>query len=348
MKIKKIKFFFIKSLSDNYLKNTLNSLKKTIPSRLEIDYTIIKELDQREKTLNHILEIRDKNEDIFIVADDIEFIDGWFESLENNYFKGDIIGFSTLFPNSNKVQDYGYDFIQINNDLTYRGLYKNHDLDNVNIDKPRICDAICGCAMFIKSDVFNKVPSFSLDGNNRVGEIIYSHEAKRKGLKTIVLNSFLFHGGISTKVNKNINLSSISWLYEKESWKNNVKKYFYDVVPSINYTMLLSDELIDIISSSKNINIYGCGTIADFILSQKIASKFTISSGLSEEVGKKFHKNLVEDIKKINLNDFDFTLITSIGYENEIINSYFNNKINSTVTMKKEIINNKIILNLIK
>ena len=348
MKIKKIKFYFIKSLSDDYLKNTIRSLKNTIPSHLLIDYTVVDELGQREKTLNHIINIREKNQDIFIVADDIEFIDGWFESLEDNYLNGDIIGFSTLFPNSNIVQDYGYDFIKINDDLTYRGLYKNDNLNSVKINKPRTCDSICGCAMFIKSDVFNKVPSFSMDGNNRIGEIIYTHEAKRKGLKTIVLNSFLFHGGISTKVNENIKLSSISWLYEKDLWMANVKKHFYDVIPLEDYKMIISDELIDILKSSNNVNIYGCGTIAEFILAQNLISRFTISSGLTEEVGKFFHNNLVQDVKKINLNDYDFTMITPIGYEKEIIKSYFkpNNTSSRIITLKKETKNNIITLTL--
>ena len=90
-------------------------------------YFIFDELNQREETLNHILKSVDNESDIFIVADDVVFTNGWFESLEKNYEKGDIISFSTLFPDSNIIQDYGYDFIKIDGDLSIEDFTKTRN-----------------------------------------------------------------------------------------------------------------------------------------------------------------------------------------------------------------------------
>jgi len=325
MIFKKINIYFIKSLSDRYIHKTIKSLYNTIPQNIEVNYTIVEELNQREETLNHILTLNKDKREILIIADDIEFIDGWFESLQSNYSKGDIIGFSTLFPDSDIVQDYGYDFVTINNKLSYKGLFKNENINKVNIDKVRVCDSVCGCAMFIKGEVLNNVKEFPLDGNNRIGEMIYSKLAKDKGFKTIVLDKFLYHGGISTKTNKDINLSSISWLIEKDNWGYNVKKYFKDVNPKLNYTRLMSKKLINYLNKSKQILVYGCGTIADFILGFENDYNFDICSGLKEEIGKKFHEKIIMNVNKVDKLKYDLILITPVGYEDFIKKEYFSN-----------------------
>ena len=315
MIFKYIYIYFIKGLPDKYLDKTIKTLYDTIPKNIEVNYTIVEELNQREETLNHILTLNKHKRDILIIADDIEFIEGWFESLQLNYLKGDIIGFSTLFPNSEIVQDYGYDFVTINNKLSYKGLFKNENLNKVNIDKVRECDSVCGCAMFIKGEVLSNIKEFPLDGNNRIGEMIYSKLAKDKGFKTIVLDKFLYHGGISTKKNKDINLSSISWLIEKNQWENNVEKYFRDVNPKFNYTRLMSKKLLNSLNKSKLILVYGCGTIADFILGFENDYNFDICSGLKEEIGKKFHKKTIIDVNKVDKLKYDLILITAVQFK---------------------------------
>ena len=61
-------------------------------------------------------------------------------------------------------------------------------------------------------------------------------------------------------------LSSISWLYERSKWKENVIKYFNDVKPKKIYSKIsnqLHKELYH-----KKVLIYGCGTIAYFIINE--------------------------------------------------------------------------------
>ena len=69
----------------------------------------------------------------------------------------------------------------------------------------------------LKSNVIKKNNHFPLDGNNRVGEMIYIKKAHDLGFNTIVLIIFISWRNFY-KQNKNINLSSISWLYEREKW----------------------------------------------------------------------------------------------------------------------------------
>ena len=331
--------FFIRTLPISYLLKTIESFFSTLPTSIQnLDFTVVGERSQREETLNYILSIRDKNKDVFIVADDIVFRPGWYESLEEYFDKGEILGFPMLFPGKTRVQDIGYDFIEVDGELTYRGLYKNAELENVQVPAYRYCDSICGCAMYIKKEVLDKVLSFSLDGNNRIGEMIFTHQASEFGFKTCVLNSFLYHGGISTKQNKNIKLASISWIYEKEKWKQNVKKYFKNVIPQESFTQVVSETLANELSSAKKVLIYGCGTVADFIIRQKLIRKFDICSGLPEEINRNFLDHTICDIGTIDKFSYDKILISAIGYEKEINEKYFFGF--NTIKMKRLIMDN--------
>lgn len=322
--INNLKVYFIKSLNDSYLTKCIESFQSTVPSSINFEIKIVEEKSQREETLNYILSINNGTS-FLVVADDIFFVKGWFESLCKNLSKGDIIGFSTFFPNSKIIQNHGYDFIEVDGKLTYQGLYKNKNLNEVKLNGSRICDSVTGCLMYVKSDVIAKVNEFPLDGNNRVGEMIFSQMARKHGFKTLVLDSFVFHEGISSKQNKNIKLSSLSWLYEKEKWEENVLKYFYEVKPTKSYIQKLSSALRDKILSSKKILYYGCGTITDFIINQKLNLNFDICSGLNEEINKKFHTHNIFDVHSLKYSDYDLILITSFGYENYIKEKYFKN-----------------------
>lgn len=345
--------FFIRSLPLDYLQRTLSTFFETLPPQTkDFDFTVVEERSQREETLNHILSLRSKAKDVLIIADDIVFRPGWYESLSKHYDSSDIFGFAMLFPNTTIIQDLGYDFIQVDGDLTYRGLYKNCELKNIKVPSIRQCDSICGCAMYIKKEVLEKVTSFSLDGNNRVGEIIYTQAAFEKGYKTNVLGSFLYHGGISTKQNKKIKLSSISWLYEKEKWRQNVNKHFQNAIPKEIYTQKLSDSFVVKFSKAGKVLIYGCGTVADFIIRQNIIRDFDICSGIEEEINKSFQGKKILDITKAKIENYDKIIISAIGYEKQILNTHFRNirreDRSRVVIIKKETIDNMVLYDLDK
>jgi len=337
--ITSLKVYFIKSLDDSYLKRSLESFHNTVPSRSDFEIIIVEEKNQREETLNYILSINEGT-DFLVVADDIVFINGWFESLCKNFNKGDIIGFSTFFPDSKIIQNYGYDFIEIDGKLTYQGLFKNENFNDVILNGPRICDSVTGCLMYIKSGVLTKVNEFPLDGNNRVGEMIFSQMARKYGFETLVLDSFVFHEGISSKQNKNIKLSSLSWLYEKEKWEENVIKYFNEVKPKKSYRQLISSTLKRKLLNSNKTLIYGCGTVAHFIVTSNLLSNFDLCSGLPEEINKNFLDKKIKNVKILNFNQYDLIIISSIGYESQIISSYFNNINDKLHILTKQFKNN--------
>ena len=316
----KIQYFVINSLPISNTSECLKSFYETIPKKYKkITIKKIDELGTREKTLNHILKLRKKDHDIFIFVNDIRFLRGWFNSLNKNYKFGNIIGFSMIEKNGKKIQDFGYDFVKIDNELTTKAYLKGKN-KSIKINKTfRECDAVCGCAMFLKSDTLNKIKEFPIDGNNRWGELIYSSLARKKGFKTIALSNHLIHYGNSTKQSKNPNKSSISWLYERENWKKIVNKYFKKENPVIKKNRIISNRLKNKIKNSKSILIYGCGTIADF-LSVKISKKkkFLFVSSLKEEVGKLFNGKRVRDVNSINVTSWDFILGTPYEYKNEI------------------------------
>ena len=322
-----IELFFIKTLPDEYLERTLETLKSTdIDKSFVKDYTIIEELDVREQTLNNIIKNRNKKKDTLIVVDDILFRDGWLEALEKSYKYGDIIGFSMIDAKKGLLQDFGYDFIQIDGKLSYQGLYKNESLDNFNLPRYRYCDSVTGCAMLVKRHVFDIVAEFPKEGSNRWGEMIFSHLAAKQGLKTIVLSAHLEHYGISTKQKDSVKESSLSWLVERELWDHAVEMYLSDVAPIKTVVTVIDKKLRNKIEESNNILIYGCGVNADNIISILNIKKYIVCSGLPEEIGRTFHGKCVTDIDLVNFELFDNILITPIGYDDDILPKFTNFK----------------------
>ena len=315
-----IELFFIKTLPDEYLERTLETLKSTdINKSFVKDYTIVEELDTREQTLNNIIKIRNKKKDTLIIADDILFRDGWLEALEKSYQNGDIIGFSMIDAKKSLLQDFGYDFIKIDGKLSYRGLYKHEPLDILSLPTYRHCDSVTGCAMLIKSHVFDIVVEFPKEGSNRWGEIIFSHLAARQGLKTIVLSAHLEHYGISTKQKDTVIESSLSWLVERELWDHAVESHLLDTAPIKTVFTVIDEKLKNKIEGSKNLLIYGCGVNADRIISILNIKKYAVCSGLPEEIGKPFHGECVMDADLVDFELFDYIVITPIGYDSDIL-----------------------------
>ena len=343
MTLEHTQFFMIEALGGDFKKKSLSSFSETF-SDLKIDeISIVKEKNSREETLNLILQSRNINKDIFIFVDDIVFLDGWSESLAKNAQEGLIVGFSMLQPDGKTVQDFGYDLIKIDENLSSLGLYKGELTDKRKLPSYRYCSAVCGCAMWISKKVTDKIDEFPLEGSNRWGEMIYSDLARKKGFKTIVLGTHLIHHGTSTKQNKDLKLSSNSWLYENVMWTNVASKFFYDLPFTKNIKSRFSTEFIETITSSKRLLIYGCGTVSDFVTKNYLIEKKTdYASTLPEEIGKKFHNNNIQDFNKIDLNNYDQIFISSVGYEKKVIDLIPQNIRNKILCVRKTVKKNYI------
>lgn len=221
-------FFMINALTELNSKECLSSFFQTSGLNLRHDdIHIVKERETREITLNHILNIRDTSRDLFVFVDDIRFKEGWWQALQEATEVGDIIGFSMTDPRTQLLQDFGYDIVKIDSQLTYQGLYKHYDPNSLNLPPYRECSSVCGCAMWIRSDVLNAVGKFPLEGKNRWGELLFCAQAKKLGYQTVVTSQHLEHYGTSTKQKTDKKLSSLSWLIERDLWEKVAQKFFY-------------------------------------------------------------------------------------------------------------------------
>ncbi|MBA7558931.1 hypothetical protein ES708_00542 [subsurface metagenome] len=312
----------INSGQNDLLQKCINSLIETVEP-IDFDIQIIKEEEYREVTLNAILK-RYGYEDLLIFGDDIIFTKEWFKFLMANRNKGDIIGFSMLYPGTDKVQDTGYDLISIDNKISLKPQNRGKKVSDLDEFVLRECDSVNGCALYIKKEVISKIPQISLDGMNRWGEYIYMNKAKKLGYKIIVLGHYLYHYGKSTKNNPNKILSSESYLLERRIWRNIVDKYIDKNQIAIHIKKTLSNKLKKIVLSNKKILFYGAGTVSEFIYN-KLKNNLDLNnidfcSGLIEEKGKLFCNKRIIFYKDINFKNYDAIIITVFQKEKEIFN----------------------------
>ena len=342
--INNIEIYIINGIGYENTDECLNSLKETCKDFNKIYIKILNEKINRESTINWIIKERDKGKDCLIFANDIRFMNGWWEALKRNIVNGDILGFTMLDYNTNLIQDNGYEFIKIDEKITYKGNYKNKNIADIKLEKFRECESICGCAMFIKKEVFEDIETLPKESMNRWGELILCHKARERGFKIIVLSSTLLHKAISTKLTNKYSLSSPSWLIEQSLWNIVIEKHLLNIDIRRNITRHLSDELKEKIENKNKILIYGCGTISHFICSKlSLNIDFEILSGLKEEIGLKFYGKTIKDINKTSFDYFDLLVITPIGYKKEL-EIYFKDLDKSKIYWIKEIEeNNKLI-----
>ena len=311
--------FVINTGNEKDAQATIASLQATAPDAPFDTPQLIAERETREHTLNCILDRRNKNRDLLVIADDIQFQSGWFESLMEHKSQGDVIGFSMVTPNGRTILDYGYDFIQIDGRLSTNGLHKHEPVAERKYCGYRSCDAICGCAMFIKKGVLNKGIRFDEAGQNRWGEFIFCHEAKSAGFRVIVLASQLKHGAVSTKKKKDPQKSSPSWLIERQMWLRLVQTHFSRATAKQDLTRKIGPELKRLLNEQPKILIYGCGTVADFVLEKTSPKKFDICSGLPEEQGATLQKKTIKSVQDCREENYEIVLITPIGYNDKIL-----------------------------
>jgi hypothetical protein len=232
--------------------------------------------------------------------------------LTKNLDKADIIGFATLYPGTSIVQDHGYDFMMIDGEIT---LVAENRGDYIWYNPSRYCDAVCGCCMYVKRKVFDAVGKFSLDGQNRWGELIFMTEAKEKGFKIMVLNHYLEHYGKSTKVNKQLKYSTTSYTFEKDLWSRIVAAHGFDKLAKKYYVTKVSPELIELLKKPVNILVYGAGSVAARLPDYR---NMDYTSGLKEEDNMKFKNKTVKHISKIDFNNYRFIIITPLDCQKEI------------------------------
>ncbi len=306
-----MKIVVLSALGNTVAQRCLTSLFETTTSS-DFDMLLVREKGFRERTLNAAISMAGTSEDVLFVGDDIEFTPGWHDALMANYDKADILGMSMLYPGTDKVQDRGYDLVKIDDRVTLeakdRGLLKS-DIKGFGV---RRCDALCGCFMLIKKEVFNTVREFSEEGQNRWGEFIFTSIARKHGSTVSVIDHFLYHGGKSTKSNPDKALSSISYQAERAIWESIVGKYVDKTSIQQSYRCEISDSLADKLSGAKTILLWGAGTVSEHLLRYFDGKRVVICSGLPEEQGISFHGYPVENHEKAIDKSYDLIVMTPL------------------------------------
>jgi len=308
-----MKIVILSSLGNERAKLCLDSLMETAPVA-DFDLYLFREKGFREQTLNHALENVGTDDDILFIGDDITFTHGWHEALTANLEKAQILGMSMLYTNSSMVQDCGYDLMGDKSLL--EPLNRGQDHKDAEAFGFRFCDAVCGCFLYIKAEVFTQVSAFSEKGVNRWGEFILIAEARRAGFTCGVIDHYLYHGGISTKNNPDKKLSSASYLVEHGWWMDIVHEFVDPSWVQAAPKNHLDESLTDILTrKSSRVLVYGAGTVAEFILNhlgEKTVAEIEFCSGLSEEIGMTFLGRPLQDAGTIDLSAFDTILMTPL------------------------------------
>jgi hypothetical protein len=311
----------LNALGNSVAQRCISSMLETASSS-DFDILLIRERGFREKTLNAALAMAGISDDVLFVGDDIEFTPGWYEALQANYEKADILGMSMLYPRTTKVQDRGYDLVQIEDRITLEAKDRGLSKDEIAAFDTRRCDALCGCFMLVKKNVFDCVSGFKEDGQNRWGEFIFFCEAMKKGKTIAVIDHFLYHGGKSTKSNPDKALSSTSYQVEKKIWENIVLEHVDSSMISRKYSCNLSEQLRHLLASAEDILFYGAGTVTEHLLKYINDKNVTICSGLSEEKGILFNGYKIENYEKALLRPFDLIVITPLHIAQNLYRSY--------------------------
>jgi hypothetical protein len=323
-----MKIIIIKALSQSYLNKCLSSLKKTAFNISKEDIFVIKEKKFREVTLNYILKKFGKD-DLFIISDDIIFTKGWYQNLQNKREKTDILGFSMLYPGTKIIQDYGYDLVKIDNKITLNPLYRGKKIKDLRLSPLRFVDSINGCAMFIKKEVIEIVGSVPLEGQNRWGEFLFCYQAQKQGFKVAVSSHHLYHYGLSTKAKKN-NLSSTSWLIEREIWQKICCLYIDESKIEKKIIIHIDKALLSLLKTNCYILFYGSGKVAEKLVRFVNHKNFVVCSGLKEEAGKYFCDKKIIHIDDVDLKKFQVILITPLYLGEKIFKSVLEGRISST------------------
>lgn len=306
-----MKVVVLSALGNAVAQHCISSLLGTTPET-DFDVYLVRERGFREQTLNRALLLAGIEEDILFVGDDIEFTAGWYEVLKANYNEADILGMSMLYPGTTKVQDRGYDLVQIDDRIILQPKDRGISRDDITPFTIRYCDALCGCFILVKSKVFRQVPDFSEEGQNRWGEFIFTSLARKKGASVGVIDHFLYHGGKSTKTNKYKKFSSISYQLERRIWEAIVSKYVDRELIKYTYHSELSSTLASKLSDAKDVLLWGAGTVSELLLSHLSNKDVSICSGLFEEEGVDFRGFRVENYKKALERSHDLIVMTPL------------------------------------
>lgn len=321
-----LKICIIESYQSPFIENCLESLR--VNTQIAFDLKLFQEGESRESTLNNILSEM-TGIDILVVADDILFTKGWDQALLAHWKENRILGFSMTYPGGKIIQDRGYRLISIDGIVRSEAIDRGLKVTSVTPFEYESRTSVTGCFQAIPASVSKSLNQFPLEGSNRLGELLYHSLAIKKGIEVGVLGHFLEHHAKSTKQNPNINLSSESYLYEKDLWTQVTRDFRLDELTTLEITRDIAQHLYDWFNLPGL--IYGAGSITEFLASKNDIKPHHLCSGLPEEDGMKYLGKSISYRDNIDWTNIKRVLITVEGKEELISRDLKNFSSNITI-----------------
>jgi len=307
-----INFYLIKSKGERYFKESKRSFYCTVPTG--IDLSIVEEMSTREETLNSIFSINNK-QNMVCFSDDVILTSGWYQIIVKNLFGYRALGFSMENPITGKVSNYGYDIV--NDDGDIKTMARTAWLEDIHYEPDfSRCASFTGCFFSLSSKCFDLVPNVPLEGQNRLGELLYHVSLSRAGGSVLVSPHALGHYSVSTKGHTGDIINSQSFQDEQFIWHDAIKKF--NLHSSVSRTLgssfskpppFFTDGLV----------VWGAGSIASKVIIEYSLDVSYFISGLIEEDGKDFMDRKVIFYQSLGYKNISNILITIENLEHSVL-----------------------------
>jgi hypothetical protein len=307
-----INFYLIKSNDATYFENSKTSFYATTPNNTEL--IVIEELQTREKTLNYIFELNN-DRDMVCFADDIILTPGWFEIVKENLSGVTSLGFSMKHPDTDKPLNFGFDLVSEQGDI--KTLARGSWVEGVNASKGiNECASYTGCFFSLTKECFNLVRKVPLEGQNRLGELLYHVLLAREGGKILVSQHLIGHYSVSTKTSTKEFMNSQSYSDEKIVWDVAKKKFDLGDAVTVNIEVSFSDLPFNF---PREIVLWGAGSISKKLIKQYGLDVRFFVSGLIEEDGREFQRKKIYFYKSLKVKRIKNLLITIENLEVSVL-----------------------------
>ena len=307
-----INFYLIKSNEATYFENSKGSFYATAPNNA--DLTVIEELETREETLNYIFELNG-DRDMVCFADDIILTEGWFEIVIENLVGLTSLGFSMKHPDTDKPLNFGFDLVSEQGDI--KTLARSSWVEGVPTREGIAeCASFTGCFFSLTKECLRLLREVPLEGQNRLGELLYHVLLARGGGKILVSRHLIGHYSVSTKVSTRKFANSQSYSDEKIIWDVAKKKFNLGDAVTINLDVSFSDLPLNF---PPEIIVWGAGSVAKKLIRQYGLDVPFFVSGLIEEDGREFQEKEIYFYKSLKVKRIESLLITIENLELSVL-----------------------------
>lgn len=303
------------ALGDTVLRRCLEGLRAHGDEGPPLEVHVVPERGSREETLNAGIQRAGTAEDVLFVGDDIGFTPGWRAALERHGPAGEVLGMCTLDPGTQRIQDRGYDLVEMDGEVVLEARDRGIDRDEAPAFGARACDAVCGCFLWVRAPLLQALGGFPLEGSNRWGEFLFAQQARRRGARVAVVEHYLEHAGQSTKSNPSLALRSESRGLERSHWQALVRRYVAAEDVRRRVERRVDPDFVRALADPRRrVVLFGVGTVAERLLeaARPELGRWTLTSGLDEEAGTSVGGHVVQPLDAVDWSAHDWVIVTPL------------------------------------